>query len=233
MYDVTAPYYDLIHSWKDYIGESPRLVALIDEVRPGSRSLLDAACGTGRHLELLQERFDVAGVDGSSEMLRVARSRLGDIPLHQGDVREFELKRRFDVITCLFGSIVLVKSLDQAGRAIKNMVAHLADDGLIILEPWVVRENFQDRFVDASVLETSQAKVCLASVSQLDGDVAQLDMQYLIATADEITHLQEPLTAGVWSIDEYVSLLKEAGLDVTHDPVGLDRGRGLFIGVRR
>ena len=43
------------------------------------------ACGTGAHLKLLQQWFDVSGCDLYSDMLKIARERLGDaVPLAVG-----------------------------------------------------------------------------------------------------------------------------------------------------
>ena len=78
MYDKIARFYDSIYSWKDYKAEVDVLVGHIRERVPRASTLLDVACGTGRHLELLKDRFDVEGLDASAQMLEVARSRQGD-----------------------------------------------------------------------------------------------------------------------------------------------------------
>ena len=53
MYTKTAKHYDAVYSDKDYAGESQRLASIIRERAPMARTLLDVACGTGRHLEYL------------------------------------------------------------------------------------------------------------------------------------------------------------------------------------
>jgi ubiquinone/menaquinone biosynthesis C-methylase UbiE len=48
---------------------------------------LDAACGTGRYAGwLVQQGYDVIGVDGSPGMLAVARRKFPDIDLRDGDL---------------------------------------------------------------------------------------------------------------------------------------------------
>ncbi|HUI38753.1 MAG TPA: methyltransferase domain-containing protein, partial [Thermoplasmata archaeon] len=72
-----AKYYDPLNDWKDYRAESRRLIALARRWgRPQSTSWLDVACGTGRHLEFLRQRYATVGVDASPDMLRIARRRL-------------------------------------------------------------------------------------------------------------------------------------------------------------
>ncbi|MCI4354671.1 MAG: class I SAM-dependent methyltransferase, partial [Thermoplasmata archaeon] len=74
-YDL-AEYYDRIYASKDYAAEARRLTRLALRLCPGARTLLDVACGTGRHLATFREQFEVQGLDASAPMLRVARRRL-------------------------------------------------------------------------------------------------------------------------------------------------------------
>ena len=77
MFTKTAQYYDKIYSHKNYRAETQRLVAIIGEhLRSEGSRLLDVACGTGRHIEHLKERFDVEGLDICEELLEIAPVRL-------------------------------------------------------------------------------------------------------------------------------------------------------------
>src|SRR5919106_5074882 len=115
MFRKSQQFYDAIYAWKDYPAEVERLVSIIRERSPQARSLLDVACGTGKHLELLRELFRVEGVDLDPEMIALSRQRLGaEAPLHVGDMTELHLGRTFDVVTCLFSSIGYVRSRDAA-----------------------------------------------------------------------------------------------------------------------
>src|ERR687892_45459 len=87
MFRRSQQFYDAIYAWKDYPAEVERLVSIIRERSPQARSLLDVACGTGKHLELLRELFRVEGVDLDPEMIALSRQRLGaEAPLHVGDM---------------------------------------------------------------------------------------------------------------------------------------------------
>ena len=78
MFRRSQHFYDAIYAWKDYRGEVDRLLSIVQKRVPEARSVLDVACGTGRHLELLRAHFEVAGVDIDPDMIAVARARLGD-----------------------------------------------------------------------------------------------------------------------------------------------------------
>lgn len=232
MYDYSATFYDAIYGWKDYAAEVKRLADEIARRKPDARTLLDVACGTGRHLQLLSETFEVAGIDLSPEMLRVARTRLPQVGLHEADMRSFDLVREFDVVTCLFGSISLVQGLDDARKAVSNMVRHLAPGGLLIIEPWVREEEFEDGRIDTETYDVPDGKVLIGSLARREGRIAKLDMQYLVVGSGGVQHIAEPLEPGLWTQAEYEALLSEHGLLVDYDPSGL-MGRGLLIGTKR
>ena len=56
--------------------------------KPGER-ILDAGCGTGRHLgSLLRARSNPVGVDFSRGMLEIARRNYPDVPLALADLHQ-------------------------------------------------------------------------------------------------------------------------------------------------
>ena len=82
MFSNSARIYDAVYSFKDYRAEAERVHELIQERSPGASSLLDVACGTGKHLEQFRRWYpDVAGVDLDEGLVEVARERLDDVPL--------------------------------------------------------------------------------------------------------------------------------------------------------
>jgi ubiquinone/menaquinone biosynthesis C-methylase UbiE len=80
--------------------EQPVVWELVDAMPPGLA--LDAACGTGRHTAHLVERgHEVTGVDGSPEMLELARARAPEARYLEGDLRELPVDDgEFDLAVC-------------------------------------------------------------------------------------------------------------------------------------
>ena len=76
MYQRSAQLYDASYDFKDYRAESERLLEVIRARVPGARTLLDVACGSGKHLEQLAAHFEVQGLDLEPRLLEVARARL-------------------------------------------------------------------------------------------------------------------------------------------------------------
>ena len=71
-----AKHYDLLYSWKDYNKEVETLRELIRTYKTSlGTDLLELACGTGKHAELLQNEFSIVATDLNEDMLRIARAR--------------------------------------------------------------------------------------------------------------------------------------------------------------
>src|SRR3954452_22491707 len=105
MFNRSADIYDAVYAFKDYAGEAARLRELIERRSPGASSLLDVACGTGRHLEELGRWYEVEGLDIEADLVKVARDRLDGVRVHEADMVGFDLGKNFDVVICLFSSI--------------------------------------------------------------------------------------------------------------------------------
>ena len=95
------------------------------------RRALDLACGTGGMTRQLQAAgMAVVGVDGSAEMLSVARERLPWVSFEQGDLRTFDLGETFDLVTCVFDSLNNLLTPADLGAALRQAAAHTAPGGL-------------------------------------------------------------------------------------------------------
>lgn len=150
MFTLSAKYYDMIYSFKDYRGEAEKLAKIVQEKGSLSgRRLLDVACGSGHHMEYLKGWFDVEGLDLAPELLELARERLPDVPFHQADMADFALDRQFDAITCLFSSIGYLKTLERVRQAVGCWARHLAPGGVLLIEPWFTPENWHPGSVHA------------------------------------------------------------------------------------
>jgi SAM-dependent methyltransferase len=231
MYTKTAELYDLFYDWKDYRGEADRIRELVAARRPEARSLLDVACGTGRHLEYLRQWYEVEGLDLDPRLLKVAARRL-DVPLHVGDMRTFDLGRQFDVVTCLFSSIGYVRTLRQLSRAVRTMAHHLAPRGLLVVEPWLTPSAFDPEHMGRLIeVERPDLQAVRMNGSRVVDRLSVTEFHYLIARPGKAEHLVETHTLGLFTEDEYRQAFERAGLSVEHDPEGL-MGRGLWIASR-
>ena len=231
MFTQSAHLYDAIYYFKDYAQEVERLVALVGNYNSGAKTLLDVACGTGKHLECLQSHYQVEGLDLNDEFLQTARERLPEVPLHRASMLDFNFDRGFDVVTCLFSSIGYVQTTENLHQTIGNMARHLNPGGALMVEPWFYPDTYYPGRVHANFVNEPELKIARMTVSAVDGQLSIMDMHYLVGTPDGIRQFNERHALGLFTHDEYVNAIEAAGLQVHFDEPGL-MGRGLYIGVR-
>jgi len=228
MFSRSAPLYDTIYaSIRDYPREAAELDRLIQQRRPGARTLLDVACGTGAHLEHLSG-YDVEGLDLDPEMLAVARERLPDVPFHEGDMVAFDLGRRFDAVVCMFSSIGYVETEERLRSAIASMGRHLEPGGVLVVEPWLSPDDWLDRHVGAVFVDEPELKIARINAAERDGNVSMFEFAYLVGTPDGVEHFTERHELGLFTVEEYIGAFRAAGLEADHDQEG-PMGRGLYV----
>jgi SAM-dependent methyltransferase len=246
-YQRSADVYDVMNAarGKSYPDEAATLLRLVGERVPDAESLLDVACGTGLHLQYLREELRVEGLEPHPRLRAIAQERLGDVPVHDGDMRTFELGRRFDVVTCLFSPIGYMLTLDDLHSAIARMAAHLSPGGVLVVEPWFHPEAWIDGLVMAESATAENLAITRLSHSRRDGDISHFDFYWTVGrgpTLDgrtdgtppsghgPVEQWIEPHRLALWSDAQYRDAFVRAGLDVEHDAHGLI-GRGLYTGV--
>ena len=230
MFTKTAKHYDVVYSDKDYEAESLKLVSLIRERAPETRTLLDVACGTGRHLEYLARNpgFDCTGLDLDDEMLSIARERVPTATLHTGDMCDFALTARFDVVTCLFSSIGYTKTVERMNRAVANMAAHVVPGGTLVVEPWITPESWIVGKAHSSTVETDEFVVTRMMVAE-PVERGRVVFEYLIGDSSGISKVSETHEMGWFTHQEYISAFEKAGLTTEHIRPGIT-DRGLYFG---
>ena len=89
--------------WQHFL--SPTRQWVLNHFPDGQGNLLNLGCGTGRFLSDIKMRYpdlNITGIDGSEDMLAIARDNVPDGQFNQGDLEELSLEgQKFDVILCL------------------------------------------------------------------------------------------------------------------------------------
>lgn len=233
MFTRSARLYDAIYHWKDYTAEAAWIHELVQARMPGATTLLDVACGTGAHLAELARWYRCVGVDVDPKLLAVARERLPvEVELLEADMRDFDLGRRFDAVTCLFSSIGYVRGVGELGRAVASMARHLEPGGVLVVEPWLSPERIVTPHVGAVFVDEPELKIARIDSVEVDGNRSILELHYLVGRPDGVEHFTELHDLTLFTDDETLDAFRSAGLEVEHDPDGGPMGRGLYVGVR-
>ncbi|HEX2202267.1 MAG TPA: class I SAM-dependent methyltransferase [Longimicrobium sp.] len=234
MYHEQAALYDRFYAFKDYDAEAARVRELVVAGGgPGGGALLDAACGTGGHVGAFRAFYTVEGLDLAEPMLAVAREKHPDVPFHAGDLRSFDLGRRFDVVTCLFSSIGYMRTEDDLRAAAANFARHLRPGGALVVEPWMTPDVFRPGNLDLLTLDEPALKAARMARSRVEpGPVplSVIDYHFLVGHEGEIRHTVETETMGLFTRAQMEAALEAAGVRAEHQAEGL-MGRGLYVGV--
>lgn len=218
-YSLFAKYYDEIMEVVDYQMWTNYLLSLLRVHRYKARTILDLACGTGNMSYLLADLgFKVIGLDKSSEMLIQARKKQikhqGQVEYYQGDMRDFKLDEKQDLIICLYDSINYLLSASEIVKAFSNIKKALQAGGLFVFDFNTCHRI--KRIAEESHLYEGDRYICLwrDSVNQKEC-IWQVELEFLIQGNDEIyRRYKENHQEKGYSLKEMKGYLKEAGLEV-------------------
>jgi SAM-dependent methyltransferase len=138
-YPFVAEFYDAVPPYRDR-----RDVAFFVEMaRQAPGAVLEIGCGTGRVLiPTARAGVEITGLDASSHMLAVCREKLAQEPeeaqarvrLARADMRHFELRRRFELVTVPFRPFQHLLRVEDQLACLASIRRHLAPGGNLILD---------------------------------------------------------------------------------------------------
>jgi dTDP-3-amino-3,6-dideoxy-alpha-D-glucopyranose N,N-dimethyltransferase len=235
LYRELASYYDKIYHWKDYKVETQKIKELIKQYKTSTgNKLLDVGCGTGQHIQHLQDSFQCTGIDINKEILKLAKEKLPNTEFIQADMITMNLGKQYDVITCLFSSISYTKTYSNLEKTLHIFINHLCRGGLAIIEPFISKSVYDVGRPSITVYEDDDLKIARVNISEIDGDVSVMDMHYLIAERGEkVKHFVERHELGLFETDKTLEIMRKVGFDSHYLPGGLMKGLDLYIGIKK
>ena len=223
---------DLLDADHDAADDVRRIEWIVEAATPiPIRTVLDVGCGTGRHLAELQRELAVEGLDIDAAVLAVARERARGAPLHRADMTGFDLGRRFDAVLCLGSAIGYATTISKLRETISTFARHTNQGGVVVVVPWVFRDDWVIGHVDAEVVDLPDLKIARFRIGGLAGGVSTLDVHYLVATPGGAEAFSERHRLGLFTDEEYRAAFAAAGLAVSYLPDGLVDS-DLYVGVR-
>ncbi|HET6384250.1 MAG TPA: class I SAM-dependent methyltransferase [Armatimonadota bacterium] len=134
-----APYYDELMKDVPYRFWARYVLTVADRFDCKPTRILDLACGTGAVTMLLAEQgFEMAGVDGSAEMLAIAREKAAasgrNISFIHADLRSYSAPGLFDLVICLYDSLNNILNPGDLERTFKCVRESMAPDALFVFD---------------------------------------------------------------------------------------------------
>lgn len=137
-----AELYDLFYQDKPYQEETSFLHNVIQNHSPGSKKILELACGTGNHAFIFEKLgYQMTSVDYSHDMIHRALEKKAPndskILFLLGNMKDLSaLKEKFDTTVCLFDSIGYLQDNESIQKTFQEVYNHLEPNGLFIVEYW-------------------------------------------------------------------------------------------------
>ena len=180
------------------------------------RSVLDCACGTGKHGYLFTKMgYTVQASDISEPMLAQARgnfSRLGvDVPLTRCDFRELgdHFSTTFDAVVCLSTSLPHLHKEKELIKALSSMRAVLRAGGIAVVDQGTTHNSIKpDRRFELIVNTRDVSRIFVKDVKKNMQTIHIIDV-YHSDLANCLEHYS--VTYRILLDDDYCRLLKAAG----------------------
>ncbi len=174
-----APVYD---DWYPSGDNSVAAVALLTELAGDRGPALELGIGTGRiAIPLAAAGIEVRGVDASEAMVSKLHAKPGGgaIPVTMGDFADVPVDGEFGLVYIAFNTLFALTTQDQQLRCFENVAAHLAPNGLFLLEAFVpnLPRFTRHQNVSAIAIETDEVRL---DVSIHDPVTQQIRSQHLL-----------------------------------------------------
>ncbi|MDN6721259.1 MAG: class I SAM-dependent methyltransferase, partial [Staphylococcus equorum] len=105
---------------------------IVNHFAENRTSILDIGCGTGSLTSLLTDFDQITGMDLSVDMLSIATQKSNKVNWIEGDMTEFELNQKFDVITIFCDSLNYLPEKDHVFTTFSHVFNHLETDGVFM-----------------------------------------------------------------------------------------------------
>jgi SAM-dependent methyltransferase len=232
--------YDLIYADKNYPGEARYVAELIERfsARKGaSATVIDLACGTGRHaFELASLGYAIEGSDISAGMIGVARAQAAaralPVRFHNHSFQTADaIEGQFDVALALFASLGYLTHFDDFSLALANVRKRLVPGGIFIFDLWngaAVLPGYSAHKVrkvgDAQRQVERISRTAVDAIAQQ----ARVEFEFKVAYADGTArHFSEEHRVRFYFAQEMSDLLPALGFEVLLRCPFLSPGRPL------
>lgn len=230
-FDTYARFYDLLYKDKNY----PQEAAYIDQLirkhhrnEPSGLSLLDLACGTGKHLfELSSLGYgNLSGSDIASAMVDVAKEESKKLKIKNIHFYNYsfqnsdQIRSEFDVIISMFSAINYLTSLSDQLKTLKNIHGLLKTNGLFIFDYWngnaVVRDYSPVKFLKK---KSGNEEIMRISTTEIDTIAQAVSVRFncLYREGNKVLNeFEETHSLHYYHFSEMYNLLELSGFEVIH-----------------
>ena len=129
-YYAYSDFYDMFNKYRNYNRE----IRFILNITKNKKWILDIGCGTGTHLNALENLgYKVNGIDKSEKMVSLSKEKVKS-EIYQMDILDYKLPDKYDAIISMHSVFNHLKSYDEFEKALSNSLDHLNKKGIMIID---------------------------------------------------------------------------------------------------
>ncbi|GAB4244724.1 MAG: class I SAM-dependent methyltransferase [Deltaproteobacteria bacterium] len=195
-------------------GQEVREIVRLLSPPPGA-SVLDLACGRGRHaIPLAHMGFRVTGVDYSEKMLLIGKARAEregvDVEWGREDMRTFRREGAYDLCLSLFSSFGFFSDAENQ-RVLDNIGASLKDPGTLLLDLRNAAKGFNHPEDSEKTLSVSAGHLRMSV--RYDRATGRARAEHVL-TRDDGIRISSTFEMRIYTKGELDSMLRGAGFRV-------------------
>lgn len=218
LYADLAGYYDQFCNEVNYVEQCDFAVRAFECFSSsGGRDYLDLACGTGKHLSLMQGHgFTASGLDNSADMLQQAAVRCPDARLLLCDLAAFDQREEFSLITCFLYSLHYSHPTAALAETLKRAWNALKPGGVFVFNAVDARGIDNDRIVRTQ-LNHGDSELSFQSGWQYTGKGEVMDLSLSITrdSAEGRQTWQDHHRMTALTLPQLSMMLESTGFEVT------------------
>ncbi len=133
----SSPYYEILYLLRNDDEATKSINYLVQYLRPHLGStMLDVACGKGRHSKALAKMgFDVTGIDLSEPFIKDAKQyETGNLHFYLHDMRMPYRMNYFDYAFNFFTSFGYFRTMREHGNAVRTVAQSLKKGGVFVID---------------------------------------------------------------------------------------------------
>ena len=148
---------------------------------PGRKIVIDVACGSGGHAELLSKAgFEVYASDLNDGMLRLVKRNLPNAKVFKQDMRNLQLPVQADVLICMYNSINYNYSYAELSRTLQRFYDHLKPGGMVIFDTAFMKDTWIPGPFSVETITTPEFEVARVNKSYKKRSFGIVDIVFII-----------------------------------------------------
>ena len=125
-----SDFYDIFNKYRNYNRE----MRFILKLTKNKKYILDVGCGTGTHISILENLgYIVTGIDISENMVNLSRDKTKST-INKMNLLDFKLNEKYDAIISMHSVFNHLKGYSEFKKGLNNLLEHLNDKGIIIID---------------------------------------------------------------------------------------------------